>query len=50
MWHIILTASKAADWVLDLGRDLMMLERIRDDILLCGTQGTMVEMVDLAQV
>ncbi|KAH7239256.1 hypothetical protein BKA59DRAFT_515534 [Fusarium tricinctum] len=41
---------RAADWVLDLGRDLMMLERIRDDILLCGTQGTMVEMVDLAQV
>ncbi|CAJ0548637.1 Ff.00g022500.m01.CDS01 [Fusarium sp. VM40] len=42
--------SRAADWVLDLGRDLMVLEKIRDDILLCGTQGTKAEMTHLIRV
>lgn len=49
-WRIILTTPKAADWVLDLGRDLMVLEKIRDDILLCGTQGTKAEMTHLIRV
>ncbi|KAH6959249.1 hypothetical protein DER45DRAFT_644545 [Fusarium avenaceum] len=41
---------RAADWALDLGRDLMVLEKIRDDILLCGTQGTKDEMTHLTRV
>lgn len=49
-WHIILITPKAADWALDLGRDLMVLEKIRDDILLCGTQGTKDEMTHLTRV
>lgn len=48
--HIMLTTPKAADWVLDLGRDLMVLEKIRDGILLCGTQGTKAEMIHLTRV
>ncbi|KAM0207409.1 hypothetical protein ACHAPA_003265 [Fusarium lateritium] len=41
--------KRATDWVLDLRRDLIKLERIRDDILLCGTQSTQAEMISLAR-
>ncbi|KAM0248332.1 hypothetical protein ACHAP5_003502 [Fusarium lateritium] len=40
---------RATAWALDLGEDLIKLEIIRDDILLCGTQSTQAEMMNLAQ-